>query len=444
MIDSSTGARRRASRHLALVLLGLSLTPPAAAQVPEGSATAVADVAALRAELERVRADHARRLAELAAETDRRIAAIEARIAGSAAAAPAAIAKPPVSAGTGVAAQRLQFGGDVRLRYEDNSGADGLRGRSRGAIRARLRASWAATDWLKVGAELATGDPDDPNSSDVTLSEFNDDLQVSLDQAYVQATLGTLVVTGGKFANPFLRTDLVWDADVHPEGIAFAWRPALGASRPLRIAALYSPVDERASGPDSTLAGAQLRLEAPLGGTRRGELAIGWYDYDLDSLAGGDAGDFRSNRLASDGRHYASDFRLLDAMATASFGAVDSRWPLRLTADYVRNLGATGGDDSGWSVDVTLGDSARAHGWRIGYGFAASERDAVFAAFSHDNLDLATNYLQHSLVLDYAPAPNLLLNATLYHYRPWRAADLLPGDSMSWRNRLRLHFAVLF
>ena len=71
-------------------------------------------------------------------------------------------------------------------------------------------------------------------------------------------------------------------------------------------------------------------------------------------------------------------------------------------------------------------------------------RDAVFAAFSHDNLDLATNYLQHSLVLDYAPAPNLLLNATLYHYRPWRAADLLPGDSMSWRNRLRLHFAVLF
>ena len=148
---------------------------------------------------------------------------------------------------------------------------------------------------------------------------------------------------------------------------------------------------------------------------------------NLDSLAGGDAGDFRSNRLASDGRHYASDFRLLDAMATASFGAVDSRWPLRLTADYVRNLGAAGGDDSGWSVDVTLGDSARAHGWRIGYGFAASERDAVFAAFSHDNLDLATNYLQHSLVLDYAPAPNLLLNATLYHYRPWRAADPTRG-----------------
>ena len=69
---------------------------------------------------------------------------------------------------------------------------------------------------------------------------------------------------------------------------------------------------------------------------------------------------------------------------------------------------------------------------------------AGFAGFVLCEKPLATNYLQHSLVLDYAPAPNLLLNATLYHYRPWRAADLLPGDSMSWRNRLRLHFAVLF
>lgn len=447
-------ARRRSSLCLAFMMLVCTLTTPlAAAQVPAG-APAVTDVAALRAELEQVRAEHARRMAELAADTDRRIAAIEARLVGAAAVVPGApVAAAPATAlavptgaaaHTGAAADRLQTGGDVRLRYENNSGADGLRGRNRGALRARLRASWAATDWLKIGAELATGDPDDPNSSDVTLSEFDDDLQVSLDQAYVQATLDTLVVTGGKFANPFLRTDLVWDGDVHPEGIALAWRPTLGANRPLRIAALYAPVDERASGPDSTLTGAQLRLEAPLGDGKRGELAIGWYDYDVDSLAGGDAGDFRSNRLASDGRHYASDFRLLDTLVTASFGAAGSHWPLRLTADYVRNLGTAGDDDTGWSIDLALGDTARAHGWRIAYGFAAAERDAVFAAFSHDNLDLATNYLQHALALDYAPAPNLLLNATLYHYRPWHAADLQPGDSLSWRNRLRLHFAVLF
>ena len=65
---------------------------------------------------------------------------------------------------------------------------------------------------------MTTGNQDDPNSSDITLGDFLDDLTISLDRAYLGVRLGDLFLSGGKFANPFLRTDLVWDGDVNPQG----------------------------------------------------------------------------------------------------------------------------------------------------------------------------------------------------------------------------------
>src|SRR3546814_11286645 len=58
----------------------------------------------------------------------------------------------------------LDVSGDVRVRQEWNfvPGRD----RSRSAVRARLRASYAIDDHFSVGTQIATGDPDDPNSTD--------------------------------------------------------------------------------------------------------------------------------------------------------------------------------------------------------------------------------------------------------------------------------------
>ncbi|WP_350283865.1 hypothetical protein [Nitrosomonas sp.] len=37
--------------------------------------------------------------------------------------------------------------------------------RNRDVLRARLRAAYAVNDWLAIGGQLATGDPDDPHST---------------------------------------------------------------------------------------------------------------------------------------------------------------------------------------------------------------------------------------------------------------------------------------
>jgi len=62
--------------------------------------------------------------------------------------------------------------------------------------------------------------------------------------------------------------------------------------------------------------------------------------------------------------------------------------------------------------------------------------------FSHDNTNLATNYLQHTLAIDYVLRPNIMLNATYYRYQQ---KDITAGlDSVSWQNRLRLNFMAGF
>src|SRR3546814_15374532 len=86
-------------------------------------------------------------------------------------------------------------------------------------VRGRLGATWAASDRITVGARLATGDADNPNSSDVQLSDWLDDLDVSLDMAYLRYDFDRLPLYGGNLPQPLARTDLVWAGAVHPPGI---------------------------------------------------------------------------------------------------------------------------------------------------------------------------------------------------------------------------------
>lgn len=402
------------------------------------------DIGALRAELDALKADQAR--------TTQRIAALEGALnafdgppASFVPAAPVTIAanRPaaPIRNAPQTAASRLALSGDLRVRYESNLGDRDARNRDRGVMRARLRGSYAVNDWLSIGAELDTGDPDDPNSTDTTLSGFDDDLDVSLSQAFVRGTFGGLQVQAGKFQLPFTRTELVWDGDVNPDGLSLAYSATLSSRFKLRASALYFLVDELATGPDSRMIGGQIAGDAMLSPAFRVELAGSYYDYTLRSLAGADAGDIRTNRFA-DGR-YVSDYDLLDIIGAATWSGLGARWPVRITVDYVRNFGADVGA-TGYGGDIGIGRAAAQGDWRFGYGYAEAGVDAVLAAFSHDNTAIATNYRQHTLGIDYVPRPKMTLNATFYRYRPKDALFAGTNEADDWLNRLRLNLLVVF
>jgi hypothetical protein len=432
-----TGPRRAAQVLGSLCLLTLA---PLSAHAEGGGDT----VQAVRTELERMKAEQAERAAEMQ-KLEARLAALEATAAPGAppaAALPAAPAPAPVAVAQAPAAQpRLAVSGDFRLRYESNFGdADGTEW-DRGVLRARLGATYVVSDRLTVGARLATGDPDDPNSSDVTLSNFADDFQVSLDQAYARYQAGDASVWGGKFALPFIRTDLVWDADVNPQGVGATYAMPAGAGT-LKMAGLYFLVDQSVGGADSSMWGGQLGFEMPIGERLRFDVAGALYDYTLPGVAGADFGDFRSNLIGPDGK-YLSDFNLFDVIAGVSYQASD-RWPLRLVGEYVKNEGARTPGDTGYSVEVTVGRTLARGDWRFGYGYSVAEVDAVLAAFSQDNTTIGTNYRQHALTVDYSLTDRILLDATYYRYRPYDAAYSLINDPDDWLDRFRLNFQVGF
>ena len=140
-------------------------------------------------------------------------------------------ALPVVWAAADEPSPRLDLLGDFRVRYEGNSAVGEGPERHRGVLRLRLGATFEVNELLEVGARVATGDPDDPRTTDVTMGDFVDDLEVSLDLAFLELRLDRGVATAGKVRNPFTTTELVWDSDVNPLGVA-GWLDSRRTARP--------------------------------------------------------------------------------------------------------------------------------------------------------------------------------------------------------------------
>jgi hypothetical protein len=150
----------------------------------------------IRAQIEALRVEQAR-IGEIQRQTDAKIQALEASLGRNAA---------------DSSMTRLNVTGDVRLRSQGDFSDDDTRARRSGQVRGRIGATYSVNDRVTLGARLVTGDPDDPNSTDVQMSNWDDDFQVSLDLAYAQIDFGDLDIYGGKLPQPFTRTELVWTA----------------------------------------------------------------------------------------------------------------------------------------------------------------------------------------------------------------------------------------
>ena len=338
----------------------------------------------------------------------------------------------------------LEVHGDFRLRYEHTSEHAGLRDRSRGVLRGRLGATWGVSDTTILGARIDTGDPDDPNSVDVSLGNFFDNLDVSLDQLYAAYTGKNLFATGGKFPNPLARTDLVWDSDVNPYGAAGRYQFLDSDRLAVAVTGIYALVDEQTEFDDSTMTGGQLSFRYRGRGPWSAGFDAAYYDYEIGSLVNTDAGDIRGNNLTPGGTAYLSDFDLLNLIATARFAGFGERWTIDVIADYVRNLGANVPEDTGYGIDLFVGDTAAIGNVQFRYGYAVAETDAVLAAFSHDNTTYPTNYRQHTLEVAYRAMDKTWLYLTTYRYRRENFGLLeQPGDD-DWVSRIRLNLHYQF
>ena len=440
----------------------LSRALPVAVFAALSSVTSAQDISALRNEIAALRAEQAR-IAELQARNEQSLSALEARLAATmptatpagpgnapagsplaAQAVPVTPAPPRTGTTSGSGDSRWSITGDLRLRGQRDQTDDGVTpSRNSAQLRGRLGATYKVTDRLSLGARVVTGDPDDPNSTDVQLSNWDDDLQVALDLAYLQFKLQDFTLYAGKIPQPFTRTDLVWDGDVNPQGIGATFRRARADGSAIRANAALLMIDEQAGGSDSTMAGLQLGYDStPINGLKF-DASLGYYHYDLGSTAGADAGDFRSNLRNPQGS-YVSDFHLFDVIAGIGWQPGSAKWPFRLVADYDKNFGAISGRDTAFGVDLIAGRASQPGDWRFTYGYAKTEVDSVLAAFSQDNIGIGTNYVLHALTIDYTPLARTQVSGIWYHYRPNDPLYAAANASSSWLDRFRVYFQVSF
>ena len=119
----------------------------------------------------------------------------------------------------------ISFSGDIRLRAEPFFGGptNESMDRARERVRVRFNAFADLGSQFKAGISLASGDVNDPTSTNSTLTGFYTRKPIALDQAFVQFTpdqFKNLTLIGGKFRYPWYNTELTWDKDLNPEGAA--------------------------------------------------------------------------------------------------------------------------------------------------------------------------------------------------------------------------------
>jgi Putative porin len=119
----------------------------------------------------------------------------------------------------------LNFSGDFRLRDEPFFGGPADQSQVRNRLRFRLRVNATAklNNDISGGFTFASGDINDPISTNQTTNQFFTRKALAIDKAFINYNphfFKPLTLTGGKFAYPWYNTELTWDKDLNPEGVA--------------------------------------------------------------------------------------------------------------------------------------------------------------------------------------------------------------------------------
>lgn len=350
--------------------------------------------------------------------------------------------------------EKLAIFGDLRLRQEASFHLDDQDDRHRSRVRARLGASYPVTDEVLVGGRMVTGDRGDPNSPHVTLGSGFDGFEISLDRAFATYRPGWLegvALTAGKFSHGFTANpvygELVWDADVQPEGAEVSydvrgdgWFQAGG----VRVAEYV--LLEQGNAKDATATAGQVTLRVNCCDPWFATAAFGYYYYTdttpdgsraiLADNAGNATRDLDTDGLAD---QFVSDFGILHPLLAVEYRGFAV--PVQVAAEYMHNHRARGDRDSGWAAGVAVGGAARQGDWRSYYQYQLIEQDAVFSPFAQDDFLFATNHRSHVVGAGYQLTDKVGLHlwgliSQLEHRLMGPTTD---SDRHQWRIRLDLN-----
>lgn len=333
----------------------------------------------------------------------------------------------------------IRLKGDIRYQH-DSVDWEGQSHRTRHVLRIRASLLAKLSEELDAEIRVASGSGN-PTSTNVTMDNGFSGKSLWLDLFSVtwRPALG-LALLAGKVKNPLVLpggTELIWDSDVNPEGLAATY------TSPNKLLGFFVTgtsfwVDERKNDSDALLYAAQAGVTfAP-------------QDSPLKLKAGGgylaftetkgyptfvDAAKSFGNSVDRDG-NYANDYHLVEAFTEAKFKA--GTIPVAVAADYVVNTEADV-EDSAWLVGFTVGERKDKGSWLLRYNYRRLEQDAILGVFTDGSFgDGTTNHQGHELGFDYQASKAATLGLSYY------GCELgLIGESLEY-HRFQAEFVVRF
>ena len=303
----------------------------------------------------------------------------------------------------------MKINGDMRGRFEsfdypNNEGVSADRNRLR--YRARLGFVAVLKDNFEVGlrltsSEAAGGFGGDPISGNTTLSGNGSKKFIFVDLAYgkwtaVNNSLWSATTTFGKMENPFVYSDMVFDADYTPEGIAQQFTYNVSDRHVLKAnLGAFALNEVGGSSTDAYMGGAQLRLDStwtPKLATSAGvgALAIS----GTSQLLGASVPDQNSGNVRQvtgtpavvSAPIYNFNPITADMSATynlESFPMYPGAFPVKLFGDFMVNPAAhdtalSQADNEAYQFGVTLGKSGKKGTWDLTYRYKVLQANSWY------------------------------------------------------------------
>ena len=364
--------------------------------------------------------------------------------------------------------------GDIRVRHEGFYQQD-LQARNRFRFRARLGVTANVSDEISGTIRLATGDANDPISTNQSAQNTFSRKSINLDWVYLtlkpgktfHLAPGWITVTAGKFGvNSFRLSEILWDDDLAPEGATETLNlldRREGFLRGLRVSAFEWVIDEVSDGAEPWIPGGQIVAETAFGTGATWTLALADHYFDhINAVARRSLNQYsdpptntkpnssyngslaNSNRVVRDRKGkilgYESGFNVLNVGTELNvadpLGLGIPAWVFVDTAYNTQadghNLGFYAGAGIGKAGRDWYRNSLRAVGdWGLSYTYAWIEKDAVVSLFTFSDINEfstrpsgsgdprptqrgGTNLSAHMVRLDYILLPNLQLSAKAY------------------------------
>jgi hypothetical protein len=315
----------------------------------------------------------------------------------------------------------LKFSGDMRLRYEGylssasfvNPGTTNrypFQDKNRFRYRLRFGATATMYDNFEVGFRLSSGQPTgsfggNPVSANQTFNGNAARNFVWIDQAYGKWTPlngpdWTASITGGRFDNPFVLSDMIFDPNYTPEGAVVKASYAITDRQTVRwTSAGYVLNDLTPWDNDPFLVASQLRWDAVwspkisssvgfaglylMNGTNLDNPAVP--NASVPNLNGGNT----RNSFGSLTNNYypiVADVALI--YTVDSFPLYNGVFPIKVGGEYMYNTAATPGhstDYYAWNAGITLGKAGKKGTWEFTYSYRWLGADSWYEEFTDND-----------------------------------------------------------